>query len=61
MGSIFYIFGGNRIKASYDQVLSWVECSLDGVKIETVKNSCDACGISHRRCDLFFNDELKKI
>ena len=54
MGSIFYIFGGNRIKASYDQVLSWVECALDGVRIETVKSSFDACRISHRRFSKIF-------
>ena len=46
---------------SYDQVLSWIENALDGVRIETIKNSFDACGISHRRCDMFFKHELKNI
>lgn len=42
-------------------MLSWIESAVNSVKIETIKNSFEACGISHRRFNGLFNSKLNSI
>ena len=53
--------GGNRKKASYDTVMSWLQYSLGQLRMETLMTSFECCGIHHRRYKEFFNTRLKTI